>query len=222
MIKILTLLSFFLLLSCDPPRSRNAKYGAFTTSTSTGYNTGGFFVPPTTTTPPTTTPITVTPTNNPIPQELRHCSFALDGVTGFQHSANHIGAYTLCKSSVSPNDVWLQMKTPVTQGQLCLIPITVNSQGRSTFIGEPKCLMVNNPMQVYKIPFSINRIGLSGAQLRGVMIMKDQSLFFTHPFNQYLLNVDAYLFCMDWVDRTGDGSYCQAFDSVGQFVEHRF
>jgi hypothetical protein len=225
MTKFLMFLSLFALLSCDPPRSRSAKYGFFNNSLSTSTPTNPSGGATTIVIAPTNGTTTV-PTNNPIPLELRHCSFAMDGRNGFQHSANHVGAYTLCQprnnGAAVGNNVYLQMKTPINQGQLCLIPITINSQGRSTFIGEPKCLMVTDPMQVYNISFSINRQGLSGATLRGAMIMKDVSLYFPAPFNQYLMNVDAYLWCMDYVDRTGDTSYCQSYDSVGQFVEHRF
>lgn len=224
-----TMLSIF-FTSCDTPRDRrpnpttnNNGYSFFNPGTSGTNNapSGSTATAPTGT---TTTPGATTGTTNNapvIPNEIKHCSWSLDGQNGFERYHQHIGNYTLCKSTSSNLDVFLQIKNPVMDAQICLIP-TTNASSNSTYIGEPRCLMVDSNTKVYKISLITNRPGYYNYNFTGVMLIKDKGYFYPYPFNVYYLSTDAYLQCANWLAETGDPSYCQAFNSVGQYVYHQF
>lgn len=157
-----------------------------------------------------------------IPQEIKHCNWSADGQTGFENSSNsHLGAHTICQSQNSEVDIYIQLKSPVSDAQICLIP-TYNSGSSSIYIGEPRCLMVNDNKRIYKVKLLKNRQGYSSFNITGVMAMKDKAFFYPPPFYQHVLSPDAYLFCSQFLDQYGDDSYCQSFKSVGQYVYKQF
>lgn len=157
-----------------------------------------------------------------IPEEIKHCSWSADGKTGFENSSNsHLGAHTICQSQNSEVDVYLQLKNPISDAQICLIP-TYSSGSSSIYIGEPRCLMVNDNKRIYKVTLLKNRQGYSSFDVTGVMAMKDKAFFYPPPFYQHVLSPDAYLFCSQFLDQYGDDSYCQSFKSVGQYVYKQF
>ncbi len=215
------------LVACDtstrdrrPTKSSNGNaYSYFNPGTS-GFGTSPGSTSGTGTTSGTTTG-TATPTATTVPDEIKHCSWSFDGQTGYEKTHQHIGSYTLCKSSVNSMDVFIQVKTPITDAMLCLIP-TAHSGSSSTYIGEPRCLNVDTNAKVYKVSMVKNRTGFTNYTMTGIMLMKDKQFYYGAPFYSFMLSPDAYLFCNNWLAQTGDPSYCYAFNQVGQYVYHQF
>lgn len=160
-------------------------------------------------------------TTTTIPPEINHCSWAPDGLTGFSSNSTHLGEYTVCKSTSSETDLYIQIKNPITSVQVCLIP-TSSSGSSSVYIGEPRCLVLNDNKRVYKVTMIKNRPNFSHLPLNGVMIMKDEQHFYPYPFNQNALSPDAYVFCSQYLAQYGYGGYCESFKSVGAYTFKQF
>jgi hypothetical protein len=225
------IIGFIILSGCDQARTgRNSvqrdntfetigpSYSNFDTGTPTtgsitgtgsgsGQNTGN----------PSTTPTVP----NAIPPEVAHCSWSQDGISGFAFTHKHIGDYTYCQSKNDEGVVYIQLKTPSEQEHLCMIP-TSHISGTSTYLGEPRCLVVNDPKKIYRVTLLKNRPGYSTYNISGSMIMKDKMYWFDPPFYQYLLAPDAYIRCVNWQAYTGDSSYCDSFNRTGEYVYHQF
>src|SRR5690606_2827054 len=145
--------------------------------------------------------------NVTIPAEISHCSWAADGINGFSTNSTHLGQFTVCKSSTTETDLYIQIKTPITNVQVCLIPVS-NSNNSTVYIGEPRCLMLTDNKRVYKVTMLKNRPNFSTLPLNGVMVMKDEQHFYPYPFNQYALSPDAFIFCSQYLAQTNDAEYC--------------
>lgn len=164
----------------------------------------------------------VTDLNDIIPEEIKHCAWSADGISGFQMASNsHIGPHTICQSKNINTDVFIQVKNPITDSQVCIIP-TYASNNASVYIGEPRCLMLNDNKRIYKVSLLKNRPGYGNFNVNGVMVMKDKAFFYPAPFYQHVLSPDAYLFCSQFLDQYGDPSYCNSFKSVGQYIYKAF
>ncbi len=211
-----TLILLFALVGCDSARDARRtrfNYSALNNSYDHGNNNGN-------------NPIVVDPTPGPggggggtttIPPEISHCSWAPDGLNGFASNSTHLGAYTVCKSSTTETDLYIQIKNPITNVQVCLIP-TSTSGSATVYIGEPRCLLLSDNKRVYKVSMQKNRPNFSHLALNSVMIMKDEVHFYPYPFNQNALSPDAFIFCSQYFDQTGYGGYCDSFKSVGAYV----
>lgn len=217
--------------SCDAPRterrvagssSSNAIFGTPINNITTGDRTAD----------PISTPIDTggSTGNITIPSEVAHCSWAQDGLNGFERGSAHLspsedstseGAYTLCQSTSSESDVFLQMKNPITDNQICLIP-TYHSSSNSVYVGEPRCLFVRSNTSLYKITLVKNRPGFTQYPITGVMIMRDKAYQYGAPFYQMILSPDAYIFCSQWLAQYGDPSYCVPFKNAGHYTYHQF
>ena len=159
-----------------------------------------------------------------LPDEIAHCQWSTDGSTGFSKSSSHLGNYSLCQ--VNETDIYIQLQTPVTDCQVCIIP-TYNSSSSnlSIYIGEPRCIYITDATKIYKVTMLKNRSGYTNFSITGVMIMKDKMYAYGPPFGTPYINLlspDAYLFCSNWLSQTGNSAYCQTFVSVGQYVYHQF
>jgi hypothetical protein len=205
--------------ACDAPREKRYMYRGASTSNLANTPAGvGTVAPPGGSTVIDTG--TGGTTNTVIPSEISHCSWSMDGTTGFAYTHEHIGAYTVCKST-SSDDIYLQVKNPITDVQLCLFP-TTNTGSNSSYIGEARCLMVSDNKKIYKIITYKNRPGYTSSTLTGVMIMKDKAYFYPSPFYQWLLSPDAYVYCSQYLDQYNNSSYCSAFKSLNQYVYRQF
>ena len=214
---ILLLISL-MIASCDAPRDRRTAYS------SNSYDPSSGFIQT-----PSSPSETVTSggsdsdsedsgdeSESTIPDEIKHCSWSADGSTGFAESHTHLGEYTVCQST-NKKDVWIQVKTPITDSQVCIIP-THNSGSSSVYIGEPRCLMISDNKKIYKVTLYTNRTGYTNFSITGAMVLKDKAYFYPSPFYQYVLSPDAYIYCSQFLDQYKDSSYCNAFKSVGQYV----
>ncbi|ATH08103.1 hypothetical protein BIY24_09120 [Halobacteriovorax marinus] len=217
---LLLLLSLF-IASCDAPRDRRTAYSSNSYDQSQGYynlpnsngtvTTGG-----SDSSSDDSSDDSDDASDSTIPTEIQHCSWSSDGVNGFAESSSHLGQYTLCQST-NKKDVWIQVKTPITDSQVCIIP-THNSGSASVYIGEPRCLMISDSKKIYKVTLYTNRTGYTNFSITGAMVMKDKAYFYPSPFYQYVLSPDAYIYCSQFLDQYKDSSYCNAFKSVGQYV----
>lgn len=215
----LILLLSILIVSCDAPRDRRTAYSSNSyDSTSSGYVN----IPSSTGTvsdggsDSSSDDSTEETTESSIPSEIQHCTWSEDGSTGFAESHTHLGEYTLCQST-NKRDVWIQVKTPITDSQVCIIP-THNSGSSSVYIGEPRCLMISDSKKIYKVTLYTNRTGYTNFSITGAMVMKDKAYFYPSPFYQYVLSPDAYIYCSQFLDQYKDSSYCNAFKQIGQYV----
>lgn len=156
-----------------------------------------------------------------VPTEVSHCTWPGTSGGAYASQHQHIGQYTVCQSNSKDTDVYVQVRNPITDSTLCLIP-TYESGGKAIYIGEPRCFEAKDNDVIYRIGLLKNRSGYSNFNVTGVMMMRDKAYFFPAPYSQYLLSPDAYLFCAQWLDTYNDPTYCQAFDAVGQYVYHKF
>jgi len=169
----------------------------------------------------TTTDTSTTVSTIEIPAGAGHCDWSLDGVTGYRSVHAHIGEHNICQGADKPEDIYIQIRTPISDSQLCLVP-THNLGTQTIYIGEPRCLMISEGSKIYRVILLKNRQGYSNLSISGTMVMKDKSYFYPPPFYQYVLTPDAYLFCSQFLDRYNDASYCTAFKSVGEYVYKQF
>lgn len=155
-----------------------------------------------------------------IPKEISHCSWSTDGQSHYAEETNaHLGAHTICQDNSNEKNIYIQIKEPINDSQVCLIP-TYTSSGKTIYIGEPRCLLLTDPQKIYKVELSKNRdsSNYSKYAINSVMVMKDKAYFYPSPFYQYSLAPDAYIFCSQFLDQYGDPSYCQAFKSKNEYV----
>lgn len=174
-----------------------------------------------------------------VPTEISHCSWSADGSSGFQSTSSDLGAYTLCQSSTNELDVYLQVQSPVTDAQLCIIPTYFNGT-QSIYIGEPRCLRPINRANRYKITLLKNRPGYYNFNINSVMMMKDKrDYYYTNQGTwdsriwatlnnrswgslQPMFSIDAYLHCSNILDIANVSVYCVAFKNKGNYTFHAF
>ncbi len=174
----------------------------------------------------TTTTTTDEEADSEIPDDIDHCTWSSDGEDDFASTSDHLGDYTACQSSDDSNIVYIQLKTPVTDSEVCLFPMSdqvYSSYGNDPrYIGSGKCQMIEDNLTIYKFEFEIDRNGFESYTTTGIIAMKDQMYFFPSPFYSYMLSPDAFLTCMIMYDVYLDSSYCQAFDYTGEYIYHDF
>lgn len=213
----LVVFSQLAFVSCDAPRDRRLAYEETSlnnlntnNNTSTGRDTA-------TTTTTTSTTTSSTSLVKDLPSSIQS-KFSSDGVNSFTNSSTHLGDYNIAQDSSNTNDVYLQLKAPIQDATVCMIP--VHQEGGSSFyIGGPVCKTVATTA-VAKFTLSKNRYNFDSYSLNGVMVMKDKAYFYPTPFYRYVLSPDAYLFCQNWLQQKNDSSYCQAFKQLGQYKFH--
>ncbi len=222
--KIIILTLLILTASCDAPRDRRTAYSSSSNSNnqfSPSYETTGTSgTGSSNSSDDTSSDRADSDSGETIPDEIKHCTWSSDGSTNFAESHSHLGQYTICQST-NKKDVWIQVKTPISDAQVCMIP-THNSGSSSVYVGEPRCLMISESKKIYKITLFSNRSGYQNFSITGVMVMKDKSFFYPAPFYQYVLSPDAYIYCSQFLDRYSDSSYCNAFKQVGEYVYKQF
>ena len=220
----LVLLLAMTFTACDAPRDRRTAYSSSRTNSSSQYSptnsTGTSNTATTTDSTDTTEDRDDTSSETAIPEEIKHCQWSSDGSSNFAESNSHLGSYTICQST-NKKDVWIQVKNPITDSQVCMIP-THNSGSSSVYVGEPRCLMLSESKKIYKVTLYSNRSGYQNFSITGVMVMKDKSFFYPTPFYQYVLSPDAYIYCSQFLDKYNDPSYCNAFKQLGQYVYKSF
>ncbi len=169
-----------------------------------------------------------TENSNNFPTDINSdCSFSSDGVTNYKKFDSHIGYYNICQSINDSKLLYLQVQTPTTDIKLCLIPTYQSSQlnSGSVYIGEPRCVLTTSATAVYPINMLINRTNFQTYPMNSLMIMKDEKHEYGPPFGipyQNILSPDAYLYCSWQLSVNGDGSFCEAFKTVGAYIYHIF
>lgn len=213
------------LSACDSPRSQRSVYGSSSSSNglNSGYNLGDGTTTNTNTTTGTVTDTTTTA--SVIPDDAKHCKFSTDGQTGFASSSTHLGAYTLCQSSVNKNEFYFQIKTPPVGSSgdvsVCFIPNTT-SGSNSIYVGNPMCGTFTDPKAIKKITFT-KYAQYTNAIINSVIFFKDTSYFYPTPYARYMMTLDAYKECMIRLAYPYyQATYCQVFKSVGQYIMQNF
>ncbi len=170
---------------------------------------------------------TDTSTGTTIPSEVSHCTWATTSSGTFTRDTNHLGKINICQSKTNELNVYIQVKTPITSTKLCAIPMYEYS-GKAIYIGNPRCSFLPDS-GIYKIPLLKNRDGnYSQYNVTAVMLIKDMKFNYPAPFaTQYNLYgtfnaVDAFLYCSQYLDRTGVATFCNAFNSINQHVYQSF
>lgn len=214
-----------ILSSCDAP-SGSQRQVVVQDQSPSGFSTTG-------TTYPTTPTITDTTTSDQdVPSDATHCSWAEDGQTGFMHSSTHLSlsesrssAFTACQSSADPDTMYFQLEEPITDTQLCFIPMYQQGSS-STYLGVPRCLNAIDNQKIYTIRMYKDRSGFQNLSINSVMIIKDKSYTFPYPYNvNYpLLAPDAFLECnLQLTHPTFPNSqFCESFISTGHYHFHKF
>ncbi len=213
------------LVSCVAPRDKRALYGdaesKSTSSSSTGSNSNnsGSAIEV-----DDGSGTTTGSTGSSIPTALQHCSWSLDGSTGFATSTNsHLGAHTICQSKTDQSEVYVQLKTALPSTRLCVIP-TYTTSDRSIFLGEARCQFIESNVKLYRFPLVKNRDygKYQNFQINSVMVMKEASYFFDSPFYRDQISYDAFFICSVNLDLYADSRYCDAFKSKGEYVYKKF
>jgi hypothetical protein len=221
---ILFLAVIFTIVSCDSPRDRKATLSSnsgldLNSTTSSRLDVGTS----TSNTSGSSTTTTTTTATSTIPADAQHCKFATDGITGFESTSTHLGAYTLCQSSTDKNVMYFQLKTPVADN-ICFIP-TTSSGSNSIYVGNPMCGQFTTATQVRKITF-VKFSQYTNSVINGSIFFKDLAFNYPYPFNNYAqtMTLDAYKTCMYAISLPPyyNAAYCQAFKQVGQYVYKQF
>ncbi|RLA65866.1 MAG: hypothetical protein DRQ88_04215 [Epsilonproteobacteria bacterium] len=132
--------------------------------------------------------------------------------------------YNICQDPDDDSLIRFKLKEGDIHVKYCFIPTYIaKDSNKSIFIGEPRCLFIKDPKETYEITFIKNRptpegdIPYSNYPIKGVMIIKDQVMEFSVPFEAPLPAPNAYLKCAEALDLTGDDSYCRAFKEMGKY-----
>ena len=221
-------LGLFFITSCDVPTQ--TRYGSKTKNQESAFNLGQN----NTSNQPTTVDPTPFDTEEEIevPLEVSHCSWSRDAQHGFMSLSSHLspnestaseGAFTLCQSGENEHVVFFQLKHPIEDAQLCLIP-TYQLGTSTTYIGEPRCFFATNSLKIYRIELYKNRPGFTHLPITGVMAMKDKAYAYPSPFNKNVLSPDAFLFCNQQLVHPirPDARYCSAFKAAGHYIYKQF
>jgi hypothetical protein len=223
-----TMILSMILVSCVAPRDKKSLYtdpfsNSSNNSSSTQSNTGGG------------TSIvdggsssggsgTTDGSQISVPDNIKHCKWSFDGASGFDKTGDaHLGDHTICQSKTNSSEVYVQLKTALSNVRVCVIP-TYESNGKAIFLGEARCQFIDSNKKAYRYPLVKNRDygRYQNFPINGVMVMKEETYFFDAPFYRDQISYDAFFICSINLDLHGDGSYCNAFKSKGQYVYKKF
>lgn len=212
--KLIFMTSIFALASCVEPRETRSIYDTSSTSSSSSSSES----------------IDIDDSSSSsnasanIPSEISHCTWSLDGSTGFNNTSNsHIGANTVCQSRSNEAHIYVQVKTPDTNSRICVIP-TSEVSGNAIFLGAAQCKYINSSGTIAKFTLSKNRDygRYQNFSINSVMIMKEATYTYPDPFDRELISYDAYFMCSINIDLYNDRTYCDAFKSVGEYFYKSF
>lgn len=233
--KLLLFISLMILSACDAPQTRSNRPGDYSpnsTFDSTGSGSGVVVgqaddrggVPlvdkseESSENEESTNSTDNTPT---VPDNIKHCKWSFDGSNGYQYTSTLLGNFTVCKSSTTETDIYVQASTAITSERLCLFPATSNNS-KTVFIGEATCQFLPDPKKAYKFKLYKNRTNFQSYPITGVMMVFHKVYNFPYPYSRAMSAVEAYIDCSLQQDLYGDSRYCQAFKSVGQYVFKSF
>ncbi len=238
MMKLLIFLTLIISVSCVSPRDKRALYSGAensteTESTNTQSSSDSSSNENESGDDSTVTVVDGSDSGNSVnvPTEISACSWSADGSTGFENTAAnmdskehaHLGDNTVCQSRTDKNNIYLQLKTPITDVRVCMVP-TYEQNGRSIYLGEARCQFISSNKEIFKFPLLKNRDygRYQNFSINGVMVLKEQTYFFDSPFYREQISYDAYFICSVNMDLYGDSSYCETFKNKGEYFYKKF
>jgi hypothetical protein len=221
--KFFLIMAILLFQSCFEARDRrsrklNKNSIGFDNSTSSGASSSS----------PSSSSNNFSNTNVYIPSGSENCQFSNDGITNFVSFSAHLGNYNICQSDKDDKKIFLQLKEPVSDTRICIIP-TYHKTGSnlSIYLGEPRCIFVSDKSKIYQVDLVKNRQSPNQAMVfshyavKGIMIIKDKSFFYPPPFGKEIRSPDAFLQCSRSLD-VGVATFCESFKSVGEYTSVKF
>lgn len=208
---IAPIIGIIILTSCDAPRDRRLAYNPKDSDSSMYDNNDN-------NSDKNNSPIT---TSN-IPSDA-NCSFSTDGISGYASYYDKIGNYTLCKSSDDPRKLYLQVKIPINDVKLCIIPTVSDNLSTYNYMGRPTCVDISDPKKIIALTI-YPREGFESKNIERALIMKNEAIVLPWPYltTEKTLLPDAYLFCIDWLTRYQDTRYCDTFANFASYHKHTF
>ena len=137
----------------------------------------------------------------------------------FEHKL--IGKFSICQSKTQDKIIFFKSQKSFLNNKFCFIP-THEKNNKSFYVGEPRCLFLNNKEKVFRINFLKNRPGnYENIPINGTLIIPDNFINFPDPFDKEIKigTPEAYLKCMKEINKTkSNTSFCESFKKVNNFV----
>lgn len=89
----------------------------------------------------------------------------------YKYHTVDIGHFALCQNKYDPTAFRVKF-SQTSAVKVCLIPTFKDTNGSSTYIGEPQCLLVSESGKVIEGKLLKNRPGYQDKAMNGVMVMK--------------------------------------------------
>jgi hypothetical protein len=159
--------------------------------------------------------------------DIMNCTWSLDGNSNFVYSHDSIGSYNICFVT-GKNKVYIQLKSPKSNTNICLFPTTSYDTGGSTYVGDAACIMPTSSTTIYPLQFTKNRPGYESSTISGAMIMYDSLHYFDYPYYGHYYIPNAYLICMQALytsllySTNADTTWCDTFSAESKYVFHPF
>ena len=137
----------------------------------------------------------------------------------FEHKL--LGKFSICQSKNEDKIIFFKSKKRFLNNKFCFIP-THERINKSFYVGEPRCLFLNDSEKVFRINFLKNRPGnYVDFQINGTLIIPDKFINFPDPFNKEIkMGIpEAYLRCMKEINkRESNTSFCESFKKANNFI----
>jgi hypothetical protein len=153
--------------------------------------------------------------------EKAGCLKMKDKRTRFKYEHELLGKFSICQSKREDKIIFFKSKKKFLDNKFCFIP-THEKGNKSFYIGEPRCLFLNDNEKVFRISFLKNRPGnYKDISINGTLIIPDKFIHFSEPFDKEIkMGVpEAYLRCMKEINsKTENIAFCEVFKKANHFI----
>ena len=137
----------------------------------------------------------------------------------FEHKV--LGKFSICQSKSQDKIIFFKSRRKFIDNKFCFIP-THEKNNKSFYVGEPRCLFLNDNKKIFRISFLKNRPGnYRDIPINGTLIIPDKFINFPDPFDKEVkMGIpEAYLKCMREINKKeSNTSFCESFKKVNDFV----
>jgi len=141
------------------------------------------------------------------------------GRYNFEHEI--LGKFSICQSKSKDQIIFFKSKKKFLNNKFCFIP-THEKNNKSFYVGEPRCLFLNDTEKVFRISFLKNRPGnYVDIPINGTLIIPDKFIQFPDPFDKEIkMGIpEAYLRCMKEINKKkSNTAFCESFKKANKFV----